>query len=139
MNYPRTPDPRLTPGSLCTTPTSHRHPEQIAYCERDVNFATKELIFQAYRRDLGYSLSGDRYEYKIDHFIPLCLGGSNNVDNLWPQYKTISEVTDPLEALACDKLSKGKINHRTSLDLIVRAKLNLKEAPAIFKYLQSIR
>lgn len=24
-------------------------------------------------------------EYEIDHFIPLALGGSNNIKNLWPQ------------------------------------------------------
>ena len=28
------------------------------------------------------------HEYEIDHFIPLALGGNNNISNLWPQPKS---------------------------------------------------
>ena len=52
---------------------------------RDVSGWQKELVFISYRK-LGYSLSGERSEYKVDHFIPLCVGGSNEMSNLWPQY-----------------------------------------------------
>src|SRR5688572_28997380 len=90
--YPKNPDPKLTPGSLCDVPSSYRYPEQIPYCERDVNSYFKEIIFSNYRRELGYRLNGERSTFKIDHFIPLCAGGSNREDNLWPQHVSVSKV-----------------------------------------------
>lgn len=136
--YPRSPDLTLTPGSLCDRPTEYRYPEQIPYCERALNSFNKELIMMAYQK-LGWSLSGERGQYKIDHFIPLCAGGSNNDDNLWPQYYTISKITDALEPLGCEVLAKGNITQKDLIDLIMKAKLNLKEVPAALKYLKSIR
>lgn len=137
-SYPKGPDLRLTPGSLCDTPDRYRHPEQIPYCERDVNTFLKEVIFTEYRK-LGFSLSGDRAEYKVDHFIPLCAGGSNHQDNLWPQHISISAVTDPLEALGCEVIGKGKITQKEFIEVIVKAKLNNKEAPKLFNYLRALK
>ena len=41
------------------------------------------------RRDevlLRYGLpAGPHPDYEIDHLIPLCLGGSDDFSNLWPQ------------------------------------------------------
>lgn len=137
--YPKNPDPRLTPGSLCDRPDRYRYPENIAYCERDVNSFTKEAIFISYRNNLGYRLNGERSTFKIDHFIPLCAGGSNHENNLWPQHVSVYTITDPLESVGCEKLSLGLIKQRNLLDLIVKAKLNLAEAPKIYKYLKSLR
>jgi hypothetical protein len=137
--YPMGPDPVLTPGSLCDTPESLRHPEQIAYCGRYVDSYMKDTIFISYRKNLGYSLSGDRYDYKVDHFIPLCFGGSNHKDNLWPQHFSISEITDPIEAAGCEKLQKGKISQKEAIQLIMSVKLNLNEAPRALRYLKSLR
>lgn len=136
--YPRSPDAGLTPGSLCQSPDSHRYPEQIPYCERDVSWANKEMVFINYRK-LGYSLSGDRGQYKIDHLIPLCAGGSNNDNNLWPQYRTISARTDLIEMWGCEVLAKGKITQKELVELVLKAKLDLKEAPAVEKYLKKLR
>ncbi len=138
LSYPKSPELDLTPGSLCDTPDRYRHPEQIPYCERNVNSFLKELIFVNYRK-LGYSLSGDRSSYKVDHFIPLCFGGSNKQDNLWPQHVTVARMTDSLEAMGCEVLGLGKITHKEVLDLIIKAKLNNKEAPGIFNYLKSLK
>lgn len=138
-NHPRSPDPSLTPGSLCDRPTSYRYKEQIPYCERDVNGFTKELIFSNYRRYLGYSLSSDRADYKVDHFIPLCAGGSNNEDNLWPQHVSISQITDPIESTGCEKLSQGRITQKELVALVMKAKLNTDEAPRVLKTLRSLR
>lgn len=139
VNYPKNPDPVLTPGSLCNEPTSYRYPEQIPYCERAVNSYTKEIVFGNYRRELNYRLNSDRSLYKVDHFISLCAGGSNNLDNLWPQHVTISKVTDPIESIGCEKLGLAKITQRELVDLIRKAKLNLEEAPKILKYLKSLK
>lgn len=137
--YPLGPDPVLTPGSLCDTPETLRYQEQIAYCGRYVDTFLKETIFITYRKKLGYSLSGDRYDYKVDHFIPLCAGGSNYQDNLWPQHLSISEITDPIEATGCEKLKKGFIGQRELIQLIMTAKRNLNEAPRVLRYLKSLR
>lgn len=138
MAYPKFPEASLTPGSLCDTPDRYRHPEQVPYCERNVNSFLKETVFLAYKK-YGYRLSSDRTNYKIDHFIPLCFGGSNYQNNLWPQHLSVSAITDPVEAIGCDKLGQGLISHQEALDLIVKAKLNLSEAPKIFKYLKSLK
>lgn len=135
--YPRVPDLRLTPGDLCTTPVSYRYPEQIPYCEREVDSWTKELVFIKYR-ELGFSLSGERSRYKVDHLIPLCAGGSNELENLWPQYDTISQLTDPLEPLGCTVLSKGKITQKDLVALILEAKLNAKEIPRLLQRLRTL-
>lgn len=135
--YPRFPVISETPGSLCQTPDSHRYPEQIPYCERALNSFDKELVFIQYRK-LGFSLSGERSQYKVDHFIPLCAGGSNNPDNLWPQYHTISKLTDALEKLGCDVLAKGNITQKEVIEIIQSAKLNTKDVPKHTKYLKKL-
>lgn len=138
MAYPLHPDPGLTPGSLCTEPDRYRHPEQIPYCERNVNSFLKESIFIAYKRDLGYRLTGDRTLYKIDHLIPLCAGGSNNRDNLWPQHVKLSTITDQIESVGCEKLSKEKITQKALIELVMRAKMDLTQAPKILKGLKKL-
>lgn len=138
MAYPLNPDPGLTPGSLCTEPDRYRHPEQIPYCERNVNSFLKESIFIAYKRDLGYRLTGDRNLYKIDHLIPLCAGGSNNRDNLWPQHVKLSIITDQIESVGCEKLSKEKITQKALIELVIRAKMDLTQAPKILKGLKKL-
>lgn len=137
MRFPRSPDLSITPGALCSTPTEFRYEERIAYCARDVSGWQKELVFISYRK-LGYSLSGERSEYKVDHFIPLCVGGSNEMSNLWPQYYTVSEKTDVMEQLACDVLVKGKISQRDVIDLIMAVKLDLEKLPEAMKYLRRL-
>lgn len=135
--YPRSPVLSVTPGALCTTPVEYRYPERIAYCGRDVNSFTKELVFITYRK-LGFSLSGERSQYKVDHFIPLCAGGSNDITNLWPQYYTIFEKTDQLEPLGCKVLAKGKITHKELIDLITDVKLDLSRLPEAMRKLQRL-
>ncbi len=137
--YPRNPLPELTPGELCTQPIELRYPEQIAYCGRFVDTAMKDMIFEDYRR-AGYILPRHhRSSYKIDHFIPLCAGGANTPDNLWPQHKTIFDQTDSFEKLACDKLATGKISQREVVDLIIKVKMDLRELRAAQQRLSRIR
>lgn len=136
--FPRSPDLSLTPGSLCTTPSEFRYPERIPYCEREVNSWQKELVFINYKK-IGFSLSGERGQYKVDHFIPLCLGGSNDNSNLWPQYFTVSEKTDALEPLVCEVLAKGKISQREAIDLVLEAKMDITKIPDTMKILKRLR
>ncbi|MGE3609520.1 MAG: HNH endonuclease signature motif containing protein [Bacteriovoracaceae bacterium] len=138
MLYPKGPDLSVTPGSLCESPDEYRYQERIPYCERKVDSYLKDLSFQNYKK-LGYTMSGERSEYKVDHFIPLCFGGSNNLNNLWPQHATVSQITDPIEALGCDTLKNGKITQKEVVELIRKAKLDLTQAKDVFKYLQTLQ
>lgn len=139
LEYPTAPDPKLTPGSLCRDPDSYRYPEKIPYCERDhLSAETKNAVLDNYRRK-GFRIDpGHRSAFKIDHLIPLCAGGSNNIDNLWPQHKTIYEITDPLEPLACKKLSEGRISQRDLVNLIIAAKKSPRRSQETMVYLQSL-
>lgn len=140
LSYPKGPDLKITPGTLCDRPDSYRYAEQIPYCERDVSSQLKAEIFETYRAELGYTLDPKtRSSYKIDHFIPLCAGGSNEETNLWPQHITVYQITDPIESLGCEKLKGGYITHKNLLSLVRKAKLNLSEAPAVLKTLQALK
>lgn len=136
--YPMRPDPRLTVGSLCTKPSQRRYPEKIGYCNRSVDSGLKDAIFQNYI-DLGYKMQpNSRRNYKMDHLIPLCAGGSNEADNLWPQHPQIYEITDPLEPLICDKMEMGVLKQREAVDLVLRAKDDLSEVRAIMEYVDRL-
>ncbi len=129
--YPMAPNASLTPGELCDRPSTYRYPEHIAYCERDVDETLKEQIFESYRQ-LGFRLTGNRRSsYKVDHYIPLCAGGSNNRENLWPQHISVGQHTDFLEDLGCKKMAEGKLLQADFIKLIKRAKNNIEEAPAV--------
>lgn len=136
--FPTGPDLSITPGRLCERPDSYRYPEQIAYCNREVDYEAKEEIFRLYR-DHGYRLKiVDRGDYKIDHLIPLCAGGSNREENLWPQHKSLFQLTDPLESLGCDKLRQGKISQRDLVNVIIRAKADVSLVQEAILYLRKL-
>ncbi len=138
-DYPKNPNTQITPGSLCDRPDTFRYPERIAYCERDVSSHIKQEVFSTYRNQLGFKLDlRNRSDYKIDHFIPLCAGGSNEEDNLWPQHVSVFSITDPIESLGCEKLSIGRITQKNLISLVKKAKLNLADAPKVIKYLQGL-
>ena len=74
------PDPDCTPGAamgisttaVCTTSTRGR---------RHVTDSMRKEVFAAY----GLSFPQPSGKFEVDHFIPLELGGSNEIANLWPQ------------------------------------------------------
>lgn len=136
--YPQGPDAVLTPGSLCERPDAYRYAEKIPYCNRDVDSSLKADIFQEYRNN-GFRLDpSQRSSYKIDHLIPLCAGGSNQEDNLWPQHKSVYEITDPLEPAACDAMKAGKLKQAEAVKMILAAKRDLKLVKKTVSYFLSL-
>ena len=134
LSFPETPHMKMTPGSLCGRSTTVRYPEKVPYCSRDVDSETKWAIIGEYDSQLGYNIRGTgRENFKIDHHIPLCMGGSNDVSNLWPQHKSIYELTDPLEPVLCGKMAEGRMTQVEAVDLIRRAKQNPQDAPQILR------
>lgn len=129
QKFPLGPDPRETQGSLCNQPSEYRYPERIPYCRRNVMTETKYQVIDVYERQLGYKiLSYGREKFKIDHLIPLCMGGSNNENNLWPQHESVYKITDPLEFAACEKMKAGRLSQKEAVDIILAAKNDLSHA-----------
>lgn len=138
-NYPIHPQASLTTGSLCEHPSRKRYPERINYCERSVESELKRQIIRRYDATFKYRIqSMSRSDFKIDHLIPLCMGGSNEENNLWPQYKKIYMITDPLEPEMCAAMSNGKILQRDAVMLILKAKNNLDQAGMILKQIRAL-
>lgn len=136
--FPTSPDARLTTGSLCERAVELRYPERIKYCGRDVSGQEKEIVIQAYEK-LGFPIHKiGREKFKIDHYIPLCMGGSNNLNNLWPQHESVYVFTDPLEALGCQKLAQGRIKQAALIQLIFQAKKTPNQAQKYFQMLSSL-
>ena len=119
----------LTPGSFCSTPASYRYSERIAWCRRDVTRDTKQAVMMTYDRHHGYEVTRmNRQDFKIDHYIPLCMGGSNEADNLWPQHKSVYAATDPIEQRLCELLASGEMRRAEAVELVRQAKADLDEA-----------
>lgn len=137
--FPTGPAQKLTPGQLCANPNSHRYPEKIAYCNRDVSPDLKRKIIENYDQDFGYTIeSMPRKDFKIDHYIPLCMGGSNDISNLWPQHVSVYTQTDELEEVLCEKMDQGHLLQKDAVRLIKAAKNNLKQVPNILLYAHSL-
>lgn len=137
--YPTTPDPVLTPGELCSHPDSYRYPERIKYCERDVEVGLKRHVIDTYDKSRGYQVSQmSRKKFKIDHYIPLCMGGANTRDNLWPQHESLYKKTDFVENLACDKMAQGRLKQADAVELIKAVKNNQVRADESIAHLNSL-
>jgi hypothetical protein len=138
QQYPTTPNPEITPGSLCTHPTSYRYKERIPYCERAVPSRLKEELIEAYDHRFGFHIgSMNRRQFKIDHFIPLCAGGSNDANNLWPQHQNVYRITDPLEEIVCVKMLRGKLKQVDAVKFIRAGKTDLKRVDELIRYLET--
>lgn len=131
-NYPIHPQDSVTTGALCDHPDSRRYAEGIAYCSRNVDSGTKKEIIRNYDATFKYKIQTmSRGDFKIDHLIPLCMGGANSVNNLWPQHKSVYTITDPLEAELCQKMSDGRLLQKDAVVIILKAKHNLGQVEEI--------
>lgn len=138
--FPQHPDADKTPGATCSNPSTYRYPERIPYCERNVSTSTKRSIIDEYDREFGYTIGAmNRGEFKIDHFIPLCMGGSNDRSNLWPQHRSVYDITDPMEGPLCELMAAGLMLQAEAIDTIRYAKLHLDEVPRIMDEINARR
>lgn len=95
---PTTPDPAKTPGDVLTTDASLVCQKGYSSAVRDVPLALKHEVYRLYGIEKG---PGEDWE--IDHLIPLGLGGSNSIRNLWPQ----AGFTNPWNYHAKDRLENA--------------------------------
>ena len=108
------PDKNLTGGSVRTG-------DRDAACGHAkenrgrMNAARRDEILRRYGLP-----AGTHPDYEIDHLIPLCLGGSDDPSNLWPQPRRSIEETwnaeakDRLERLMCNMVCEGQIDIATA-------------------------
>lgn len=139
LSFPLNPQPSLTPGALCNSAGTTRYPERIPYCDREVSSERKDLVVERYDAAFGYKIEQiGRRNFKIDHYIPLCMGGSNEPSNLWPQHPSVYEITDPLEPALCQKMAEGRMKQAEAVRLIKQAKNDLSQAPRILETLKTL-
>jgi hypothetical protein len=138
-NYPIGPDAQMTPGALCAHPDSYRYPEHIPYCNRNVDSNTKADIIAKYDETFGYHIEQmNRGDFKIDHYIPLCAGGDNDVSNLWPQHKSVYTITDPLESGVCEKMAQGKLKQQDAVNFVKAGKADLSRVEGILAQIRAL-
>ena len=106
------PDPILTPGHVSDLPMEVVMNPGYAAANRRVPGWIRVKVFSRYgigRKEWSF--------YDIDHLVPLSLGGTNELNNLWPHAWT--SLFNPRK--------KAKLEGRLRL-MVKRKRLQLKEA-----------
>jgi len=106
------PDPDLTPGDVLPVGPAEICVKGFSSKTRDVSTKTKNAVYVSY----GVS-SHPTGAYEVDHLIPLELGGSNDVKNLWPEPANPRpgfHEKDQLENLLHDLVCSGRVDLQTA-------------------------
>lgn len=99
-------------GALCASGfPDHAYTIRDAhFCRRHVVKARRAAVFARDGIPAGlWSL------YELDHVIPLCLGGSNDVANLWAELWTHAHRKDVLEWRLCRALKAGTMTQAAAV------------------------
>lgn len=120
---PIKPNPEWAPGDLCTKVNpdffEYRYKEKIPYCKRVVTSKTKRELYERY----GVPTKC-RGGYTIDHIIPLALGGSNDLKNLWPEPKAIKFSREGIEDKLYHLMKSGELKQVVAVEIILKEKKN---------------
>lgn len=101
--FASSPDPVLTPGKVDASVTK----EVICSTRtRDRRKVTKKMRIEVARR---YGVPYDSGKFETDHRAPLCAGGANDIENLWPQPWSEAREKDKIEVRTCRQLCRGEI------------------------------
>jgi len=103
LNYSRLyPDSDLTPGDVLTSNTSIICQAGYTKTVRDVPLSLRKEVYAEY--DVPYPAPAGSFE--VDHFLPLELGGSNDIKNLWlepaPEFHEKDKVENYLHDQVCN-------------------------------------
>lgn len=108
------PNARITPGKIDTTLTTKVicDPQWSTRLVRDVSESTKNKVYANYGLRPRQGYCSDTLGCEVDHLISLQLGGSNDIENLWPQPYTgewNAKDKDRLENRLGSLVCSGKI------------------------------
>jgi hypothetical protein len=95
------PDPKLTPGKVARN----------AKDRSGITEETERKVFARYRIPWRR-----RLEFKIDHLVPLELGGADTIDNLWPQNLRIKPYNAQRKELLTERLLAGIASGEMTLE-----------------------
>ncbi len=109
---------QFTPGKLCS-PTDpnfkeYRYASHVAVCARNVSHDEKLQIAKNY--GVPESEWGN---YEFDHLIPLNSGGSDDIENLWPQPLAEAHEKDAVEQATFNGLSNGNLTQAQAVQMIM--------------------
>lgn len=135
------PDPKLTPGKADTLSytdlTKEYNGQTYSQAHRNVPESIKRQVMKEYGNPTG--------KIEIDHFYPLCAGGSNDITNLWPETEHVMvngedlgfHTKDKLEAFICREVKAGRIDPKVAFQKITTDwvayyhELKLNNAPTL--------
>lgn len=100
---PEQPDPALTPGEVFNVTKERVCSPRYATNVRHVTREMKRAVFKRYH------VKYFPHAYQIDHLVPLCLGGRNSLENLWPEPIERALESDKVERRACHDVCAGRI------------------------------
>jgi hypothetical protein len=101
------PDRRCSPGAYYTRLT------KAVLCSHGFRSSELEHLTDAAKHavEVEYGLTGGRSSaLTIDHIVPLELGGSNNVANLYPQRAPVHQLKETLDSTVAARVCKGLIS-----------------------------
>jgi hypothetical protein len=101
----------LTPPPPPAPALAHGREAAYAACDASVSICVRigARVSASDRR----AATGSPSEYEEDHFIPLELGGApRNPKNLWPEPRSQSKLSDPLETKLKRQSARGSSNSR---------------------------
>jgi hypothetical protein len=108
------PDPVLTPGAIRTADRNLIEAVNTA-AVRNVSGAEKLAVYRRYGMKGPHdAIPGTDHlpPYEVDHRVPLCAGGANDITNLWVQASDgpwTFHDKDALEDRVCSRLKRGLI------------------------------
>lgn len=103
-------------GDLCDTQDKDfdgfRYQEGIPHCRRNVTPETKRSVANDFGIFDGYQ------DYEIDHYIPLSIGGSNEVENLWPLPVPVARAKSALEGKIHEQVKEGALTQDQAIERV---------------------
>ena len=97
------PNRAMTPGDVAQSDRNVVCRLGEARRERAVSYRTRDRVYSAY----GIPRGERKGRYRIDHLVPLELGGSNRPANLWPQTYADSKRKDRVESELHEAVCSG--------------------------------
>jgi hypothetical protein len=98
-------DPAVTQANVHQTICTRGYTSTV----RNVSTKTKSAVYAEY-----HVAQSDKRRYVIDHLVPLEVGGSNDIRNLWPEPRADAEQKDQTENLLHARVCNGTIDLATA-------------------------